>query len=95
VRSIIRTFLCLHPVSLAHLHKCRRGAGAQERKRTEGRKTSHNECIFHGCVERPPANGFQPNLMNVFVRRTCNISLLLVERSQWCWELELVSIILS
>ena len=47
-------------------------AGAQEKKggRKEGRKKSHKKCIFHVCVERPLAGGFQPNLANVFVSPT-------------------------
>ena len=36
----------------------------------EGRKKSHKKCIFHVCVERPLAGGFQPNLANVFVLPT-------------------------
>jgi len=42
-------------------------AGAQEIKKA-GR--SHKKCIFHVCVERPLAGGFQPNLADVFVSRT-------------------------
>jgi len=46
-------------------------AGAQETKgRKEGRKKSHNKCLFHVCVEQPLAGGFQPNLAHVFVSRT-------------------------
>jgi len=46
-------------------------AGAQEKKGSkEGRKKSHKKCIFHVCVERPLAGGFQPHLAHVFVSRT-------------------------
>ena len=40
-------------------------ADAQEKK--GGRKKSHKKCIFHVCVERLLAGGFQPNLASVFV----------------------------
>jgi len=40
----------------------------KKKGRKEGR--SHKKCIFHVCVERPLAGGFQPNLARVFVSRT-------------------------
>ena len=42
----------------------------KKKGRKEGRKKSHKKCIFHVCVERPLAGGFQPNLANVFVSST-------------------------
>jgi len=39
-------------------------------RKKKGTKKSHKKCIFHVCVERPLAGGFQPNLVNVFVSRT-------------------------
>ena len=42
----------------------------REEGRKEGRKKSHKKCIFHVCVERPLAGGFQPNLANVFISAT-------------------------
>jgi len=38
--------------------------------RKAGRKKSHKKCIFHVCVERLLAGGFQPNLAYLFVSRT-------------------------
>jgi len=44
-------------------------AGAQEIKGSKAGR-SYKMCIFHVCVERPLAGGFQRNLANVFVSRT-------------------------
>jgi len=46
-------------------------AGGQENIiRQEGRKKRHKKCIFHVCVERLLAGGFQPNVDYVFVAQT-------------------------
>jgi len=43
----------------------------RKKKSQKGRQErSHKKCIFHVCVERPLAGGFQPNLAYVFVSRT-------------------------
>jgi len=42
---------------------------ARKKGRQEGRKKSHKKCIFHVCVERPLAAGFQPNMAYVFFSR--------------------------
>jgi len=41
-------------------------------RKKKSRKKRHNwkKCIFHVCLERPLACGFQPNLVNVFVLPT-------------------------
>jgi len=42
----------------------------KEKKAVKQEGRSHKKCIFHVCVERPLAGGFQPDFVNMFVSRT-------------------------
>jgi len=58
--AIVREIICIRLAC----------AGAQEKKAVRKAGRSPKKCIFHVCVERPLAGGFQPNLAHVFVSRT-------------------------
>jgi len=77
-RLSVKLSLSVWPVQV---RKKKRQAGRQEELR------SHKKCIFHVCVERSLADGFQPNLAIMFVSRTkLNVqSFLLLERLRRCW----------
>jgi len=61
----VKLSLSVWPVQV---RKKRRQEG-RKAGRKAGRKKRHKKCLFHICVERPLACGFQPNLANMFVLR--------------------------